>query len=37
MNPIQTSCLFYLHDKWGNIHCSTNYNGHLANIRNYLR
>lgn len=36
MNPIQTSCLFYLHDKRGNIHCSTNYKEHLSNIKRYL-
>jgi len=36
MNPLQTSCLFYLHDKRGNIHCSTNYKEHLSNIKRYL-
>jgi UPF0755 protein len=36
MNPIQTSCLYYLHDKRGNIHCATNYKDHLSNIKRYL-
>ena len=36
MNPIQTSCLFYLHDKRGNIHCASDYKGHLSNIKRYL-
>jgi len=36
MNPIQTSCLFYLHDRRGNIHCSSDYKGHLLNIKRYL-
>jgi UPF0755 protein len=34
-NPVQTSCLFYLHDKQGQIHCSATYAGHLANIKRY--
>jgi UPF0755 protein len=37
MNPINTSCLFYLHDKYRNIHCASNYKGHLANIKRYLK
>jgi UPF0755 protein len=36
MNPIQTSCLYYLHDKRRNIHCATNYKDHLLNIKRYL-
>jgi len=36
MNPIKTSCVFYLHDRRGNIHCSSTYEGHKRNIRNYL-
>lgn len=35
-NPISTDCLFYLHDKRGNIHCSSTYQGHLNNIEWYL-
>ena len=34
-NPIKTSCLFYIHDKKGNIHCSATYVGQLANIKKY--
>jgi UPF0755 protein len=36
MNPVQTSCLFYLHDRQRNIHCSSDYKGHLANVKRYL-
>lgn len=35
--PETTTCLFYLHDYDGDIHCSANYAGHLANIRRYLQ
>ncbi len=35
-NPQKTSCLFYLHDKKGKIHCSATYEGHKANIAKYL-
>lgn len=34
-NPQKTSCLFYLHDKNGLIHCSATYEGHLTNIAKY--
>jgi UPF0755 protein len=34
-NPQTTSCLYYLHDKNGIIHCSATYAGHLANISKY--
>lgn len=37
LNPQKTSCLYYLHDSRGRIHCATTYKGHLANIRLYLR
>lgn len=36
MNPLQTSCIFYLHDRYGNIRCSSDYKGHLSNIKRYL-
>lgn len=36
INPVKTGCLFYLHDKRGVIHCSSTYEGHLWNIKNYL-
>ncbi len=37
LSPEKTSCLFYLHDNDGDIHCSANYAGHVANIRKYLQ
>lgn len=35
-NPQKTDCLYYLHDKYGRIHCSATYEGHKANINRYL-
>lgn len=37
LNPAQTDCLYYLHDHFGQIHCSPTYEGHLENIWMYLR
>lgn len=37
LNPAQTSCLFYLHDANGRIHCSATYSGQLANVQKYLK
>ena len=37
LNPQATSCLYYLHDLYGRIHCSTNYRAHVANVNRYLR
>ena len=37
IRPQSTSCLYYLHDSRGRIHCSRNYAGHVANINRYLR
>lgn len=37
LNPKKTPCLFYLHDRWGGFHCSTNYNDHVALIKKYYR
>ena len=34
-NPQTTTCLFYIHDKAGKIHCSTTYQGQLNNIAKY--
>jgi UPF0755 protein len=34
-NPQPTSCLFFLHDKRGGIHCTTTYEAHKANIERY--
>lgn len=36
-NPLKTDCLFYLHDRNRTIHCSPTYEGHLLNIKNYLK
>ncbi len=35
LNPVKTKCLFYLHDRSRNIHCSATYEGHLKNINKY--
>ncbi|MGB4076546.1 MAG: endolytic transglycosylase MltG [Minisyncoccia bacterium] len=35
--PQKTACLYYLHDLYGRIHCSTNYRAHVANVHTYLR
>ena len=35
-NPQKTNCLFYLHDKNRQIHCSSTYEGHKKNIQRYL-
>jgi UPF0755 protein len=37
LNPTKTDCLYYLHDKEGNIHCSITYTEHQANIEKYLK
>lgn len=34
-NPLTTNCLFFIHDKKGNIHCSATYAQHLKNIDKY--
>jgi UPF0755 protein len=34
-NPQTKSCLYYLHDKQGRIHCSATYAGQLENIAKY--
>jgi UPF0755 protein len=34
-NPIKTSCVFYLHDKKGKIHCAKTYEEHKKNIEKY--
>jgi cell division protein YceG involved in septum cleavage len=35
LNPIQTSCVFYFHDRYGNFHCSTTYAQHVALLKKY--
>ncbi|RJQ38502.1 endolytic transglycosylase MltG [Candidatus Microgenomates bacterium] len=37
LNPEETDCLFYLHDKYREIHCAKTYKEHLANIEKYLK
>ena len=34
-NPQKTSCLFFMHDKRGNIHCAKTYEEHKINIEKY--
>ena len=34
-NPQKTDCLFYLHDRKGNIHCTKTYEEHKKNIERY--
>jgi len=36
LHPMETDCLFYLHDYAKNIHCSKTYEEHLKNIQLYL-
>lgn len=36
LHPASTTCLYYLHDNSGEIHCSDTYNEHLENIEEYL-
>lgn len=36
INPEETDCIFYLHDKSRKIHCSVTYEEHLKNIDYYL-
>ncbi len=37
LNPEQTDCLFYLHDRSGRIHCAVTYEEHNINIEKYLK
>jgi len=37
LNPIDTSCLFYIHDNARNIHCASTYDAHKRNISYYLK
>ena len=36
LNPEETDCLYYLHDKNKQIHCAETYKGHQENIEKYL-
>jgi len=37
LNPVETDCLYYLHDSNKQIHCAKTYEEHLENIKNYLQ
>ena len=37
LSPEKTDCIFYIHDKYGRIHCSKDYKEHKRNINKYLR
>ena len=37
LDPEKTSCIFYLHDKYGRIHCSDTYEEHKKNVNKYLK
>jgi UPF0755 protein len=37
LNPVETDCLYYLHDSKGQIHCSKTYEKHQQNIKSYLK
>ncbi len=35
LNPKKTDCLFYFHDKRGDMHCSPDYEGHVKLLKKY--
>lgn len=37
LNPSDTKCLFYLHDKNRVIHCASTYESHKSNVNRYLK
>lgn len=37
LEPEETDCIFYLHDRNKKIHCAATYKEHVNNIRTYLR
>lgn len=37
LNPVETECLYYLHDSNRYIHCAKTYEEHKANIEKYLK
>ncbi|MFZ3073662.1 MAG: endolytic transglycosylase MltG [Minisyncoccales bacterium] len=37
LNPVQTDCLYYLHDSSRATHCAKTYEEHLENIQKYLK
>jgi len=36
LNPEKTDCIYYLHDRFREIHCAVTYEEHLKNIEKYL-
>lgn len=36
LNPLETDCLYYLHDSNKQIHCARTYKEHIENIQTYL-
>lgn len=37
LKPLDTSCMFYIHDNARNIHCASTYEAHKRNISYYLK
>lgn len=37
LKPLDTSCMFYIHDNSRNIHCASTYEAHKRNISYYLK
>ena len=35
LNPIDTQCLYYFHDRQSNFHCSATYQGHIDKLTRY--
>ncbi|QQR65322.1 endolytic transglycosylase MltG [Candidatus Kaiserbacteria bacterium] len=35
LNPIETECMYYFHDKKGGFHCSVTYEEHVASLKEY--
>ena len=35
LNPLETDCFFYFHDRLGDIHCSVDYEGHVALLKKF--
>lgn len=36
LNPVETECMYYIHDKNRNTHCAVTYEEHILNIQKYL-
>ncbi len=37
LNPLETDCIFYFHDRKGDIHCSVTYGQHVKLIKQYYK